>query len=120
MVHLIFGASENPARASYVAAKKLNDAGYDWIPLSINEGYLFEKKILSLPEMPEFDEVDTITLYLNPSRQEPYIDYIKRLKPKRVIFNPGTENPKLMLELKNEGIEVLQDCTLVMLSINLY
>ena len=67
-----------------------------------------------------FKNIHTVTLYLNPSRQEPYYDYIIKLQPKRVIFNPGTENPEFYNRLKKAGIEVEVACTLVLLSTNQY
>ena len=68
----------------------------------------------------KYDNIDTITLYLNPKNQIPYEDYILSIKPRRIIFNPGTENPKFMNRAQNEGIEVLKACTLVMLASNTY
>lgn len=65
-------------------------------------------------------EIDTITLYINPSRQEAYYPAILELKPKRVLFNPGTENPAFYLLLKQAGIEVEEACTLVLLALNNY
>ena len=71
-------------------------------------------------EMEDFDEVDTITLYLNAKRQVSYYDYILSLEPKRVIFNPGTENPELYALLRKNNIQFQNACTLVMLSTNQY
>jgi len=64
--------------------------------------------------------VDTITLYLNPANQVPYYDYIMRLKPKRIIFNPGTENNELIRMAEAAGIEAVLGCTLVMLGTGQY
>jgi predicted CoA-binding protein len=69
---------------------------------------------------PEEEGVDTVTLYLGPDRQPEYYDYILSLKPKRIIFNPGTENPELVQLAKEQGIETVEGCTLVMLSIGAY
>jgi predicted CoA-binding protein len=67
-----------------------------------------------------WENVDTVTLYLNPTRQEPYYDYILGLKPRRIIFNPGTENPELEMLASEAGIECMEACTLVMLSTGQY
>lgn len=67
-----------------------------------------------------FEDVDTITLYLNPQRQKEYYDYILSLQPERVIFNPGTENPELYALLKKNDIEIEVACTLIMLATNQY
>ena len=69
---------------------------------------------------PDIEGVDTITLYMNPQRQEPLYDYIIGLNPKRIIFNPGTENPVLMKMAKDAGIEPVVACTLVMLATGEY
>jgi uncharacterized protein len=66
------------------------------------------------------DDVDTITLYLNPKNQEEYYDYIIGLRPSRIIFNPGTENPELIRRAREAGIEPVMGCTLVMLSTGQY
>ncbi|TNE56910.1 MAG: CoA-binding protein, partial [Bacteroidetes bacterium] len=65
-------------------------------------------------------DVDTVTLYVGPQRQVPYYEYILSLHPKRIIFNPGTENPELEALAEAQGIEVVEGCTLVMLSIGGY
>lgn len=120
MLHLIFGASKNVNRASYQAAKSMHEAGLDWVPMGIQNGNLFGKEILSLPRKPMLKNVHTITLYLSPDKQSQYYDYITQLNPKRVIFNPGSENPELIRLLRSEGIEPTLACTLVLLSINQY
>lgn len=71
-------------------------------------------------ERKSFSDVDTVTLYVGPRHQEAWKDYIKSLKPKRVIFNPGAENDDFGEELKSEGIEVEEACTLVLLSMGNY
>jgi len=69
---------------------------------------------------PPIENLDTVTLYLNPSNQEPYLDYIISLHPRRIIFNPGTENPKLEELAQKNGIQTEEACTLVMLSTGQY
>jgi len=100
---LVLGASTNKARYSYIATQRLNNHGID-----IQQG------------TPNVEGVDTVTLYLNPQRQEAYYDYILGLKPKRIIFNPGTENPTLMRLAREQGIEPEAACTLVLLSTGQY
>lgn len=66
------------------------------------------------------DDIDTVTLYLNPANQVPYYDYIISLKPKRIIFNPGTENDELESLANKNGIQTMEACTLVLLSTSQY
>jgi len=67
-------------------------------------------------EKKSFEDIDTVTLYINPTRQTEYYDYILSLKPKRIIFNPGTENPELEQLAEKNGIKTMEACTLVLLS----
>lgn len=115
---VILGATDNPARYAYVAAQRLHLAGIPTEYVSRKKGTLFGKAFLPFGE--KVHDVDTITLYLNPQNQVPYYQYIVSLKPRRVIFNPGTENPELESILSENGIESLEACTLVMLSVNAY
>lgn len=69
---------------------------------------------------PQIENVDTVTLYVGPQNQQQYYDYIISLKPERVIFNPGTENPEFEEKIKKAGIEILEACTLVLLSTGNY
>ena len=112
---LILGASNNPARFSYMAANALSIRGYDIIPLGLKKGTLAGKSILDIRSRPIIDDVHTITLYMNPQNQSGYLDYILSLNPRRIIFNPGTENRDLIGPAEEQGIEVIVDCTLVML-----
>lgn len=115
---LVMGASTEPSRYAYKAIKMLQRYGHPVVAIGKKEDNLDGVKIEK--EHIQFDGVDTITLYLNPMNQRQYYDYIVGLKPKRVIFNPGTENPELYAILKENGIEIEVGCTLVMLSINQY
>jgi len=117
---LILGASTNPKRYGNMAALKLHYAGKPFIPVGIKSGQIAGKNIEELSTRKKYDNIDTVTLYLNPKNQIPYEDYILSIKPRRIIFNPGTENPKFMNRARNEGIEVLKACTLVMLASNTY
>jgi len=115
---VVLGASTNPSRYSFLATQKLNQYGHEVVPVGIKKGAIEGIKILN--DNPDVEGVDTITLYLNPKRQEQYYNYILGLNPKRIIFNPGTENPELINLAKEKGIEITIACTLVMLSIGDY
>ena len=115
---LVMGASTEPSRYSYKAVKMLQRFGHPVVALGKKEDNLDGVKIEK--GQVSFDDVDTVTLYLNPMNQKQYYDYIVGLKPKRVIFNPGTENPELYRLLKENNIDIEVGCTLVMLSINQY
>ena len=117
---LILGASPNPKRYGNMAALKLYYAGKPFIPVGIKSGQIAGKNIEELSTLKKYDNIDTITLYLSPKNQIPYEDYILSIKPRRIIFNPGTENPKLMNRAQNKGIDVLKACTLVKLASNTY
>ena len=111
---IILGASPNPARYAYTAVSRLVSMGEEVIAIGIRKGEINGIEIQ--PGQPLITDVDTVSLYLNPGLQEQYIDYILSLHPKRVIFNPGTENVSFMKRLRAMGIETLAACTLVMLS----
>ncbi len=115
---LVLGASPNPARYAYTAVRRLKANGHEVIPLGIRQGEIDGKKIQT--GRPDLKDVHTVSVYLNPVRQQEYYDYLLALHPKRIIFNPGTENPELMQAAKKEGIEVMSACTLVLLSIGDY
>jgi len=111
---IVLGASPNPARYAYTAVSRLASRGVEVIPIGIKEGEIEGIEIQR--GQPIITDVDTISLYINPGLQEQYRDYILSLQPKRVIFNPGTENAILMKHLRAAGIETIAACTLVMLS----
>jgi predicted CoA-binding protein len=115
---VILGASPKSDRYSFIATERLANHGHPVIPLGIKAGQIGEHQIIT--NRPIIDQVDTVTLYLNPSNQEDWKQYIFSLHPKRVIFNPGTENPEFENELKQKNIEALEACTLVLLSTRLY
>ena len=71
-------------------------------------------------EKPILSDIDTVTMYIGPGHQPQWYEYVINLKPKRVIFNPGTENEEFEHLLKKEGIEILEACTLVLISIGAY
>ncbi|MDX2072012.1 MAG: CoA-binding protein [Haliscomenobacter sp.] len=115
---LVLGASENPARVSYDAIRRLTSKGHEVVAVGLREATIFGVDIQK--GQPQAEEIDTITLYLNPERQKEYYDYILGLQPKRIIFNPGTENFELLRLAKEKGIETEFACTLVMLSVGQY
>ncbi len=115
---LVLGASENPARYSYLAVNKLLGHGHPVVAIGKKKGKVQDVDIIT--EHPQMDDIDTVTLYLNPANQVPYYDYILSLKPKRVIFNPGTENDELERKLIQKGVNTMEACTLVLLSTGQY
>lgn len=118
MKTLVIGASTNPERYSYKAITQLVKHGHEVIAFGPKpgdvEGISFET------EWNKSWEIDTVTLYINPQRQEAYIDQIIALKPRRVIFNPGTENELFIQQLEQFGIASEVACTLVLLSTDQY
>lgn len=115
---LVLGASANPARYSNLAINRLLGHGHPVVAIGRKTGKVQDVNIIT--EHPEMDDIDTVTLYLNPTNQIPYYDYILSLKPKRVIFNPGTENDELERKLVQKGIHTQEACTLVLLSTGQY
>jgi len=118
MKTLVIGASPNPERYSNKAVRLLKRYGHEVIPLGIRKGDI--KGIQILTERPDFKDVHTVTMYVGVKNQSPYYDYILSLEPKRIIFNPGTENMEFIRLADEKGIETVQNCTLVMLSRGLY
>lgn len=115
---LVLGASTNPSRYSYLAIKRLSAHNHPVVAVGLREGQVGNVDIKT--GQPNEEEVDTITLYLNPTNQKPYYGYILSLKPKRIIFNPGTENYELEEMAKKNNIKPMEACTLVMLSTGQY
>lgn len=115
---LVIGASENPVRYSNMAIQSLRKHGNDVIGLAKRPGQVVDTPIQT--EFPKTDDIDTVTLYVGAQRQPEYYDPLLELKPKRVIFNPGTENDELVKLLEKNGIEAIEACTLVMLSTGQY
>ncbi|MBN1987970.1 MAG: CoA-binding protein [Bacteroidales bacterium] len=118
MLTLVIGASTNPRRFSHMAINKLIEHGHEVVALGSSKGFVGSVKI-ETDKLP-FKNIHTITLYLNPERQMEYYGYLLSLHPKRIVFNPGTENQELFKLAKEAGIEVVFDCTLVMLMNNRY
>ena len=113
---VVIGATNDPNRYAYKAAHMLHEHGHEFVPVGIRKGNVLGKEILNIRDVPKLKDVDTITLYINPMRQKPWYDYILSLLPKRIIFNPGTENPEFQKLANEQGIETEYACSLVMLS----
>jgi len=115
---LVLGASLKPERVSNQAIKKLVKHKHEVLAVGRNSGFVDGIEILTNAKI--FDDIDTVTIYLSEKNQEGLFKYFKELKPKRVIFNPGAENPILCSQLQRHEIECLEACTLVMLSVGSY
>jgi predicted CoA-binding protein len=121
MVTLIVGASTNPDRYAYKAAKLLADHGFDFRLIGIKEGEILGQSILPIKRLPKVTGIDIVTLYIAPNNQTDYIDYIiDVIKPSKVIFNPGTENELFYSKLKQANISHEEACTLVLLQTGQY
>lgn len=117
---LILGASTNPDRYAYIAAQDLQKYSHDFVLLGIKKGQVLGKEILTGKPNLEQASIDTVTLYIGPKHQPEWYEYLLALKPKRIIFNPGTENQELETLAQEQGIETLEACTLVMLATGQY
>lgn len=116
---LIIGASSNPERYANKAANLLVAKGHGILQIGIKEGVVAGQEILTgKPTLN--DNIHTVTLYVSAKNQPEWYEYVKGLKPRRVIFNPGTENEDFAQQLQQEGIEPLEACTLVMLTVGIY
>lgn len=113
---LIVGASSNPSRYAYTAAKMFQERGFEFILIGIKKGEVLGQPIVDLKEKPDLKGIDTITLYIGAANQQEWIDYLLGLNPNRIIFNPGAENPEFAKQAKANGVNVLNACNLVMLS----
>ncbi len=115
---LVLGASLKPQRYSNQAIKALREHLHEVIAVGLRNGEVGDVTIDT--QLPEDNDIHTVTLYLGMERQSVYTDYLLLLKPQRVIFNPGAENPELAHQLQQNGIETLEACTLVMLATQQY
>jgi len=115
---LVLGASGNPERYSYLAVNRLHEHQHPVIAIGKRaaqvSGVQVETEVKPIPEL------DTVSIYLNPENQKNYYDFILSQNPKRVIFNPGAENPEFEKKLASRGIRVMEACTLVLLSTGQY
>lgn len=115
---LVLGASLKPNRYSYMAINRLVQKEQPVVAIGLREGTVAGVTIQT--GKPDIEDLDTVTLYLNAQRQQEYYDYLVGINPKRVIFNPGTENPEFYKILETAGIKAESACTLVLLSTNSY
>jgi uncharacterized protein len=115
---LVIGASENPERYSNMAIKLLRKKGFKVAAIGPKDGQVGDVEISKLRK--DFDDIHTVTLYVNPKIQEDYMDYLLKIKPERIIFNPGTENETFAKKAQAEGIKTEEACTLVLLNLGQY
>jgi predicted CoA-binding protein len=110
---LLIGASPNKNRFSYKAVELMSQYGIEVIPIGVRAGKIAGNNIIM--GFPVIKSIHTITLYISQQHQKLYYDYIISLKPKRIIFNPGSENPEFELILEREKIKFSYSCTLLMI-----
>lgn len=115
---LVLGASLNSSRFSNSCVKTLISNHFDVIAIGLREGFIGVTPVLT--GIPVLDNIHTVTLYLGLENQIPWYDYILNLNPARVIFNPGTENKSFQKKLTSCGIEVIEDCTIMMVQYGRY
>jgi predicted CoA-binding protein len=115
---LVFGASLKEARYSYKAIVKLRNYDHEVVAFGLRKGNVADVSIDIIQKT--YTALDTVTLYLNPERQKAYYNYLISLNPKRILFNPGTENLEFYKLLKQKSIFYEEACTLVLLSTNQY
>ncbi len=117
-ITLVLGVSLNPDRYSNMAVKRLVNNGLEVVAYGLKEGEVSEININT--DLKHYQDIDTVTIYLNPKRQKDFYNYIVSLHPKRVIFNPGTENTQLYQILEKNNIAFEVACTLTLLATNQY
>ncbi len=115
---IVIGASPNPERFSNKAVRLLNINGHPVIAQGIREGKIGDIEIIK--GKPPVEDIHTVTMYVGPARQAEYYEYIFSLNPKRIIFNPGTENEEFRTMAEEKGIETVENCTLVMLNTGIF
>lgn len=120
MKTMVIGASPNPNRFSHIVTLRLQENGIETIPVGIRSGRIGALPIANLKERPHYQGIHTLTMYLNQYNQRSWYEYMLKLQPQRVIFNPGSENPQFYQMLNNEGIIYQEACTLVMLASGIY
>jgi len=115
---LVLGASLKEARYSNMAIRNLREKGHPVVAVGLREGQVEDVPIQK--SLPEGSSVDTVTMYLNADNQQTWEERLLALKPRRIIFNPGAENPAFAQEAEAQGIETIEACTLVMLNTGQY
>jgi predicted CoA-binding protein len=115
---LVLGASANPARYSFLAINKLRENDHPVIAIGKRPALVADVTVQD--KTTPITDLDTVSIYLNTDNQKNYIDYIISQHPRRVIFNPGAENPEFEMMLADKGIKAIEACTLVLLSTGQY
>lgn len=115
---LVLGASLQPDKYSFKAVERLRSHGFEVEAIGLRPGKIADVQVQQ--GTPALNMIDTVTLYLNPERQKELYAYIIGLHPRRIIFNPGTENPELSMLAQMQGIETIEACTLVMIATGQY
>lgn len=118
MKTLVVGASSNPERYSNKAMQMLSEHGHEVVAYGLRKENVGQIEIQT--DWASFQGVDTVSIYMNPSRQKDIYDHVLNLNPRRVIFNPGTENPEFYKMLEANGVIFEEACTLVLLSTGQY
>lgn len=118
MKTVLIGASTNPDRYAHKATISLQKHGHEVVLLGIKQGKVNGNAIVT--NKPLLTDIDTVTLYIGPQHQAEWANYLLALKPRRIIFNPGTENEEFEKLAQNAGIETIEGCTLVMLSVGTF
>ena len=116
----VIGATPNPSRYAFIASKMLEDYHHEVVPIGIKSGKVNGKDILDIRDKPHVHDIDTVTLYIGPQHQPEWYEYLLSLNPKRIIFNPGTENEEFAEMAATKDIEVAYACTLVLLRLGSY
>jgi predicted CoA-binding protein len=116
---IVLGASEKLERYSNKAIRSLRAKSFEVIAIGNREGKVLDVPII-LKEDFKMEEIDTISLYIGPKNQVALLSFLDVVKPRRVIFNPGTENPGFYPEIKKKGIVIEEACTLVLLSLSTF
>ena len=118
MKTLVIGASPKPDRYSNKAVRLLKNYGHDVVAIGGREAFIDKTPILK--GLPQLNGIHTVTIYIGVNRQPDFYEYILNMKPKRVIFNPNTENDEFIALCEEKGIKTIENCTLVMLQTGLF
>jgi uncharacterized protein len=112
---VVLGATPDESRYANLACHMLHNAGFEFVPVGIKRGEILGKPILDLRSNPLVQGTHTVTLYIGPSNQSEWYDYVFSLNPQRIIFNPGAENPEFKSLAERRGIEAVEACNLVLI-----
>lgn len=113
---LVLGASDNPSRMSCMALRFLYNKGYNLFAVSQKKGLVDNTILHDDSELLLAKDVDLVTVFLKPERQRKYYNYLLSLNPKKIIFNPGTENPEFIALLTEKNIAIVTGCTIALMS----